>query len=148
MIACKVAAEEPCVHLYAQRSLPVLKYSQLLRLFLAHPLQEYMHSRPVVADDLWNITSLHYTVCCKHELDKLTVLAWADIKTTSKTHAELLMQRHSAARTYITIALDCLQLPAVLLLATNRMQRHHLARQCACAVSLACGALCSRKSLT
>ncbi len=103
MIACKVAAEKPCVHLYAQRSLPVLKYSQLLRLCLVHPLQEYMHSRLVLAVDLWNTTSLRHTACWKHELDKLTVLAWADVdtwadvKTTSMTHAELLMQRHSAA---------------------------------------------------
>ena len=126
MIACKVAAEEPFVHLYAQRSLSVLKYSQLLCLLLAHPLQEYMHSRPVLAGDLWNSTSLHHTACCQHELGKVTVLAWANVKTTSKTHAELLVQYHSAAPISITIVIDCLQAPALLLLATNRMQGTNL----------------------
>ncbi len=88
-----------------------------------------MQSRPVPADDLWNTTSLHHTACCEHELHKVTLLAWAGVKTTSNTHAELLMQRHSAALISITIVeidcvIDCLQ--ALLLLRTNRMQRHHL----------------------
>ncbi len=83
----------------------------------------------MVADDLWSATSLRHSACCEHELAKLTVLAWADVKTTSKTHAERLMQRHSAALVSTTIldidcVIDCLQ--ALLLLMTNRMQRHHL----------------------
>lgn len=36
------------------------------------------------------------------------------------------MQRYSAAHTYIIIALDCLQVPALLLLATNKMQGTNL----------------------
>ena len=79
-----------------------------------------------------------------NELDKLTGLAWrADVKTTSMTHAELLMQRHNAALISVAIVIDYPQ--AVLLLATNRMQRHQLARHCACAVSPACGAFCLKR---
>ena len=79
-----------------------------------------------------------------NELDKLTGLAWrADVKTTSMTQAELLMQRHNAALISVAIVIDYPQ--AVLLLATNRMQRHQLARHCACAVSPACGALCLKR---